>query len=112
PVTPPTKRQADLLKPPTQQAPFAPKTQPAPPRPQSERAPRQASESQRARAVEPLKAPTDPYVSKTPPQQTPATKGYAPPSGNANDSPEAVEANTLLSTVRAVGLSGEALGTF
>ncbi len=74
-----------------------------------------SSTSSRSRipAAEPLKAPTDPYASKTP-APTPPTAGYAPPASAAanGDSPEAREANSLLSTVRAVGIAGEALGNF
>src|SRR5256885_11966997 len=63
----------------------------------------------------PLRAPTDPYA--PPPrsagQPTPSGSYVAAQVGGSNgESPEAREANVLLSTVRAVGVSGDALGNF
>jgi hypothetical protein len=77
-------------------------------------APRNPSESQRVRAAsEPLRAPTDPYANAPPHQMKPTgTTSYQGPMGGNGDSPEAREATALLSTVRALGMGGEALGSF
>jgi hypothetical protein len=126
PVQPPPPARPQDFKPPTQQMPLKPPTQQVPLKPPTQQmrvAPStepgsSTSSRQRAQAAEPLKAPADPYARsvKAPSERLPAAAApyapSAPPAAANGDSPEGREANVLLATVRAVGLTGDALGSF